>query len=137
MFIAVSVGVFTYAAYRLLLAGNDENNFDEKTIKIPRNYKWGTPKHSWKYQRAWIPEQLSFIFRKTTQIKYDRKEVNRKFNKILLQELTIDASYETEIELVDANQQNDLIGSDSLFSYAVHKLVIRFSLFFRKSLCNY
>ena len=112
MFIAFSVGVFTYPTYRLLLAENDVNNFDEKTIKIPRNYKWGTPMHSWKYQRAWIPEQLSFILRKTTQIKYDRKEVNRKLNKILLQELTIDANYETEIELVGENENHDLIGSD-------------------------
>ena len=86
------------------------------TIKIPKNYKWGTPKHFWKYQRTWIPEKLNFIFRKTTNIKYDRKEVNRKLNKILLQELTIDASYGTEIELVDENVENDLIVRDPLFS---------------------
>ena len=47
---------------------------------------------------------------KTAKIKYDRKEVNRKLNKILLHELTIDASLETEIELLDGNEPHDLIG---------------------------
>ena len=57
--------------------------------------------------------KLHFIVRKTAQIKYGREEVNRKLNKILLQELTIDANLETEIELVEENEQNDLIGMDS------------------------
>jgi len=93
--------------YLLFSINNDQ---DEKTIKIPRSYEWQTPKHLWIHQRIWIPEQLQFIVRKTARIKYGRKEVNRKLNKILLHELTIDASLETEIGLVDENEQHDLIG---------------------------
>ena len=93
--------------YILFSINNDQ---DEKTLKIPRSYEWQTPKHLWIHQRIWIPEQLQFIVRKTAKIKYDRKEVNRKLNKILLHELTIDASLETEIELLDGNEPHDLIG---------------------------
>ena len=92
------------------LSFSKNNNPDEKTIKIPRTYEWQTPKHSWIHQRIWIPEQLQFIVRKTAKVKYDRKEVNRKFNKVLLHELSIDASFETEIELVDETESHDLIG---------------------------
>ena len=67
---------------------------------------------TWIYQRIWIPEKLHFIVRKTAKIRYNREEVNRKLNKILLQELTIDASLETEIELVDENDQHDLIDTE-------------------------
>ena len=93
--------------YLLFSINNDQ---DEKTIQIPRSYEWRTPKHLWIHQRIWIPEKLQFIVRKTAKIKYDRKEVNRKLNKILLHELTIDASLETEIGLVDKNEPHDLIG---------------------------
>ena len=89
------------------------NDQDEKTIKIPRIYEWQTPKYSWIHEKIWISEQLQFIIRKTTKIEYDRKEVSRKLNKILLHELTIDASLETEIELVDENVPHDLIGKVS------------------------
>ena len=93
--------------YLLFSINNDQG---EKTIKIPRSFEWQTPKYLWIHQRIWIPEQLQFIVRKTAKIKYDRKEVNRKLNKILLHELTIDASLETEIELLDGNEPHDLIG---------------------------
>ena len=96
------------SGWYLSLARN--NDQEEKTIKIPRTYEWQTPKHSWIHQQIWIPEQLQFIVRKTAKVKYDRKEVNRKLNKILLHELTIDASLETEIELVDETESHDLIG---------------------------
>ena len=111
MFIAFSVGTFLHAGY-VSFFQNDDRMIDEKTIKIPKNYKWQTPKHSWIYQRIWIPEKLHFIVRKTTKIRYNREEVNRKLNKILLQELTIDASLETEIEFVDENDQHDLIDTE-------------------------
>ena len=110
--IAIFVGSFLHAGFRSIFE-NYDCRIDENTIKIPKNYKWNTPEHSWIYQRIWIPEKLHFIVRKTAKIKYGRKEVNRKLNKILLQELTIDATLETEIELVEENEQNDLIGMDS------------------------
>ena len=111
MFVAFSVGTFLYAGY-VSIFQNDDRMIDEKAIKIPKNYNWKTPKHLWIYQRIWIPEKLHFIVRKTTKIRYNRAEVNRKLNKILIQELTIDASLETEIELVE-NEQDDLIDTDS------------------------
>ena len=111
MFLAASVGASLNAGY-VSIFPNDDLMIDEKTIKIPKNYKWKTPKHSWIYQRIWIPEKLHFIVRKTAKIRYNRDEVNRKLNKILIQELTIDASLETEIELV-LNEQDDLIDTDS------------------------
>ena len=98
---------------RWYLSFSRNNDQDEKTIKIPRIYEWQTPKYSWIHEKIWIPEQLQFIIRKTTKIEYDRKEVSRKLNKILLHELTIDASLETEIELVDENVPHDLIGGVS------------------------
>ena len=112
MFIASSIGSFLHAGY-LSIFQNDNHLIDEKTIKISKTFKWKTPEHSWIYQRFWIPEKLHFIIRKTANIRYNREEVNRKLNKILLQELTIDASLETEIELVDENEQDDLIDTDS------------------------
>ena len=112
MFIAFSAGTFLHAGY-VSIFQNDDRMIDEKTIKIPKNYKWKTPKHLWIYKRIWIPEKLHFIVRKTAKIRYNREEVNRKLNKILLQELTINASLETEIELVDEKEEDDLIGTDS------------------------
>ena len=88
MFIASFVGTFLHAGY-VSIFQNDDRMIDEKTIKIPKKYKWQTPKHSWIYQRIWIPEKLHFIVRKTAKIRYNREEVNRKLNKILLQELTV------------------------------------------------
>jgi len=107
MVIANIFNFFLSECYSLFSIHNDQ---DEKTVKIPRSYEWQTPKYLWVHQRIWIPEQLQLIVRKTAKIKYDRKEVNRKLNKILLHELTIDASLETEIELVDGNEPHDLIG---------------------------
>ena len=101
---------------RWYLSFSRKNDQDEMTIKISRTYEWQTPKHFWIYQKIWIPEQLEFIVRKTAKIKYDRKEVNRKLNKILLHELTIDASLETEIALVDETEPHDLIGRVSFDS---------------------
>ena len=100
-----------YTVY-LSIFENNAWRIDEKTIKIPKNYNWKTPEYSWIYQRIWIPEKLHFIVRKTAKIKYDREEVNRKLNKIL-QELTIDTTLETEIELVDEKEPCDLIDMDS------------------------
>ena len=104
-------GGFFYAAYLVFFANISEDN--EKTIKIPKNYEWKTPEYPWIYQRIWIPEELHFIVKKTARIKYNKEEVNRKLNKILLQELTIDASLESVIELVNKKEQNDLIDTDS------------------------
>jgi len=102
---------FLHAEHMAFLNNVYEDN--ENIVRIPKNYNWKTPKHSWIYQRIWIPEQLRFFIRKTAQIKYGREEVNRKLNKILLHELTIDASLETEIQLVDEKEHNDLIGTNS------------------------
>ena len=101
---------YVLAAYLSIFG---KNYIDEKVIRIPKKYKWTPSYYKCLYQRIWIPEKLQYIVRKTVTIKYDRDQVNRKFNKILLQELTINAKLETEIKLVDENSQNDLIGTDS------------------------
>ena len=86
----------------------------ENLIKIPRSFHWGTPHLKWIVKRIWIPEKLQYIIRRTAKIHLNREEMNRKFNKILLQEFTIDASLETEIRKVDSSMNHDLIGRDSM-----------------------
>ena len=85
---------------------------DENVIKVPRSFNWGTPKLRWIVKRIWIPEKLQYIIRKTAKIQLNREEMNRKFNKILFQELTIDASLETDIEKVGPGMNQDLIGRE-------------------------
>ena len=58
---------------------------------MPKNFNWRPPEYQWIIKQEWIPEKLGFIITKTAHVPYDRDEINRKFNKILLQELTIDA----------------------------------------------
>ena len=85
---------------------------DENVIKVPRSFNWGTPKLRWIVKRIWIPEKLQYIIRKTAKIQLNREEMNRKFNKILLHEFTIDASLETDIEKVGPGMNQDLIGRE-------------------------
>ena len=107
---------------------------NETVIRIPRNFKWDTPRLRWIVKRIWIPEKLQYIIKRTAKIQLNREEMNRKFNKILLQEFTIDASLETDIQKVDQGMKNDLIGRDSMiFLYALlynpyvksHKISLR------------
>ena len=78
-------------------------------IRVPKSFILNASKYTWNITERWIPERLRFIITKTAYAKYDRKKVNEKFNKIMLNELTIDTQLNTAIELVEDNVINDLI----------------------------
>ena len=95
------------SSLKYLNIASEQNQSD--FIRVPRSFRLNRSKYTWNITKRWIPERLRFIITKTAYAKYDQKEVNRKFNKIMLNELTIDTQLNTAIELVEDNVINDLI----------------------------
>ena len=79
------------------------------SIRVPITFISNASKYTWNITERWIPERLRFIITKTAYVSYGRKEINKKFNKIMLNESTIDIQLNTEIELVEDDAINDLI----------------------------